>query len=203
MRNTASILRRTALQHYKVRTDMPPKQKKKGTAAATKKKTQAAAEPTPYDDLPLQQLQSTVAELEQKHSSVLDAANLANTEHDAVLSYYEVTKDKLHELNLEIEQAERNVEQAQEDHGLEMSVYDDRLKRVQYDHGNSMKEVAKEGLQANQASRDHHNHRLHSLEEAKREVLLETREMQVLQTCLLYTSPSPRDGLLSRMPSSA
>ena len=27
------------------------------------------------------------------------------------------------------------------------------------------------------------------------------RELQ--QTCLLYTSPSPRDGLLSRMPSSA
>ena len=25
----------------------------------------------------------------------------------------------------------------------------------------------------------------------------------VFQTCLLYTSPSPRDGLLSRMPSSA
>ena len=164
---------------------MPPKQKKKGTAAATKKKTPAAAaaaEPTPCDDLPLQQLQSTVTELEQKHSSVLDAANLANTEHDAVLSYYEVTKGKLHELNLEIEQAEQNVEQAQEDHGLEMSVYDDRLKRVQYDHGNSMKEVAEEGLQANQASRDHHNHRLQNLEEAKREVLLETREMQVLQT---------------------
>ena len=26
---------------------------------------------------------------------------------------------------------------------------------------------------------------------------------QILGTCLLYTSPSPRDGLLSRMPSSA
>ena len=25
----------------------------------------------------------------------------------------------------------------------------------------------------------------------------------ILSTCLLYTSPSPRDGLLSRMPSSA
>ena len=31
------------------------------------------------------------------------------------------------------------------------------------------------------------------------ETLLKTRE----QCCLLYTSPSPRDGLLSRMPSSA
>ena len=26
---------------------------------------------------------------------------------------------------------------------------------------------------------------------------------QVVNACLLYTSPSPRDGLLSRMPSSA
>ena len=33
---------------------------------------------------------------------------------------------------------------------------------------------------------------------------LEVREkMTVFQNCLLYTSPSPRDGLLSRMPSSA
>ena len=29
------------------------------------------------------------------------------------------------------------------------------------------------------------------------------RTIEALQTCLLYTSPSPRDGLLSRMPSSA
>src|SRR5664279_5550452 len=29
------------------------------------------------------------------------------------------------------------------------------------------------------------------------------RKLQWLRNCLLYTSPSPRDGLLSRMPSSA
>ena len=27
--------------------------------------------------------------------------------------------------------------------------------------------------------------------------------VELLKSCLLYTSPSPRDGLLSRMPSSA
>ena len=31
----------------------------------------------------------------------------------------------------------------------------------------------------------------------------EKRVKQGWNTCLLYTSPSPRDGLLSRMPSSA
>ena len=28
-------------------------------------------------------------------------------------------------------------------------------------------------------------------------------ENEIVKACLLYTSPSPRDGLLSRMPSSA
>ena len=34
------------------------------------------------------------------------------------------------------------------------------------------------------------------------DVLIDTPTGQI-QVCLLYTSPSPRDGLLSRMPSSA
>ena len=33
--------------------------------------------------------------------------------------------------------------------------------------------------------------------------LEETFRAMIAQVCLLYTSPSPRDGLLSRMPSSA
>ena len=33
--------------------------------------------------------------------------------------------------------------------------------------------------------------------------LVEESRFDLLEACLLYTSPSPRDGLLSRMPSSA
>ena len=41
---------------------------------------------------------------------------------------------------------------------------------------------------------------------AKNEIVLRNRQVQnygASSVCLLYTSPSPRDGLLSRMPSSA
>ena len=34
-------------------------------------------------------------------------------------------------------------------------------------------------------------------------VYITSRKEENLEACLLYTSPSPRDGLLSRMPSSA
>ena len=37
----------------------------------------------------------------------------------------------------------------------------------------------------------------------KKKVGSNTRPKNIVNTCLLYTSPSPRDGLLSRMPSSA
>ena len=40
--------------------------------------------------------------------------------------------------------------------------------------------------------------KIHVLDQIKQEI-----SNMLLQTCLLYTSPSPRDGLLSRMPSSA
>ena len=33
--------------------------------------------------------------------------------------------------------------------------------------------------------------------------LMGMKEPDLIEICLLYTSPSPRDGLLSRMPSSA
>ena len=40
-------------------------------------------------------------------------------------------------------------------------------------------------------------------EDARKEQIIRAVYKQVLGNCLLYTSPSPRDGLLSRMPSSA
>ncbi len=36
-----------------------------------------------------------------------------------------------------------------------------------------------------------------------REKIIRNKYLNKYKTCLLYTSPSPRDGLLSRMPSSA
>ena len=35
------------------------------------------------------------------------------------------------------------------------------------------------------------------------EQLIKVAREDIIKPCLLYTSPSPRDGLLSRMPSSA
>ena len=47
------------------------------------------------------------------------------------------------------------------------------------------------------------NKDLQKLAKAADSMMQLTNENNRLKDCLLYTSPSPRDGLLSRMPSSA
>ena len=47
------------------------------------------------------------------------------------------------------------------------------------------------------------NNRLKDLKTAQDEIDLALLKKMDAEGCLLYTSPSPRDGLLSRMPSSA
>ena len=49
------------------------------------------------------------------------------------------------------------------------------------------------------------NEKLANIQKEGESILQEAREKQaaILRDCLLYTSPSPRDGSLSRMPSSA
>ena len=39
--------------------------------------------------------------------------------------------------------------------------------------------------------------------DSKKQLQEDNNELEAFSSCLLYTSPSPRDGLLSRMPSSA
>src|SRR5665647_3884266 len=53
------------------------------------------------------------------------------------------------------------------------------------------------GLQSTQVSLTGHG-----LLDDDQVALADIRDLAALRTCLLYTSPSPRDGLLSRMPSS-
>ena len=46
-------------------------------------------------------------------------------------------------------------------------------------------------------------HKYHAFHKGEGDVLVEVDSDDIITPCLLYTSPSPRDATLSRMPSSA
>ena len=59
------------------------------------------------------------------------------------------------------------------------------------------------GIETKDAIRSVLNHERNTIKKLKAEGMLESDEAARMITCLLYTSPSPRDRIASRMPSSA
>ena len=63
------------------------------------------------------------------------------------------------------------------------------------------------GVTVYRGAPQHVNHQVvaahRALDLQERQIDNQARQAAAQQSCLLYTSPSPRDGLLSRMPSSA
>ena len=62
--------------------------------------------------------------------------------------------------------------------------------------------ISYEGVKDYMTSICSHSPRKYQIE-GVHDALKHNRKLLISPTCLLYTSPSPRDGLLSRMPSSA
>ena len=84
----------------------------------------------------------------------------------------------------------------QKEHGEDMS-YESEVEHKFDDRGNLDLTKQIDVLQARIAD-------LESIEETHKKLNQELhKEIWQWKDCLLYTSPSPRDGLLSRMPSSA
>ena len=72
----------------------------------------------------------------------------------------------------------------------------------EYDHDANLAEVLPEGI-LGEISSDLREKYEDDLESSSQWREAYTKGLDLLGICLLYTSPSPRDGLLSRMPSSA
>ena len=71
-------------------------------------------------------------------------------------------------------------------HRLDMNQYYVNKQKI-VDYHNKLRQISKDAL-------DNYNERVDRAKEA---------QLQIYNRCLLYTSPSPRDGRISRMPSSA
>ena len=67
----------------------------------------------------------------------------------------------------------------------------------------SIKSNADKGVKANQTLRKAMENGRSTVKDFRSSITDVEADIQRLDSCLLYTSPSPRDGLLSRMPSSA
>merc|ERR1711871_546483 len=89
-------------------------------------------------------------------------------ERDTISTFYDITKKEVKELELEIMEKDQEMECMEENHQIEIKVYIQKVKHLEYEHTTSSKSLDTGGVSARLLKNDEHRERIKLLRQAKR-----------------------------------
>lgn len=136
--------------------DSKKKKGKKGKKGAKVKKEEEKVEETEYDNMDLEMLQEVVPMLKQQlEKSMLDR-NYVQLERDTIQTFYDICRKEAQNLSMRIAAKDRQMELMEDNHMIEVRVYLQKVKHLEYEHKNNTEHVEEEGSQL-QATEDGDN----------------------------------------------
>mmetsp|Transcript_28725 Transcript_28725/g.37687 ORF Transcript_28725/g.37687 Transcript_28725/m.37687 type:complete len:483 (+) Transcript_28725:59-1507(+) len=128
---------------------MPPKKKKgkkKGKKGKKGKKDKVVEEEeTEYNNMELDMLKEVVPMLRQQLEKAMLDRNYVQLERDTTQTFYDLTKKEVYDLELQIAAKEREMELMEDNHRVEIRVYVQKVKHLEYEHKNNLRQINQEG----------------------------------------------------------
>jgi T-lymphocyte triggering factor len=109
----------------------------------SKEKTKVSGSLTVTDDrehMDKESLQKLIEQLEQGLDQEIKARNAAQVEYDAVLSYFSVTEKRILDADMQVRMMSRHIEDREEEQGIEIQVYGNKVKHLLYNHNVKLQE---------------------------------------------------------------
>lgn len=161
---------------------MPPKKKKSGKKG--KKGKKAAKTPTVIDgisteEMSKEQLEEHISRLREELDREREERNYFQLERDKVNTFWEITKRQLEEKKAELRNKDREMEDAEERHQIEIKVYKQKVKHLLYEHQNNIAELKAESSVALKLAQDGHNDKEMDLRKDKRALKVELKEQEL------------------------
>ncbi|KFV15137.1 Growth arrest-specific protein 8, partial [Pterocles gutturalis] len=102
------------------------------------------------------QLEQHVQRLRQELDREREERNYFQLERDKIHSFWEITRRQLEEKRAELRSKDREMEEAEERHQVEIQVYKQKVKHLLYEHQENITELRAEGtLSLKRAQKDH------------------------------------------------
>ena len=97
-----------------------------------------------YDTMDLEMLREVVPMLRQQlEKSMLDR-NYVQLERDSIQNFFDITAREVKELELAIAAKDREMELLEDNHRVELRVYQQKVKHLEYEHKNNIKGIVVE-----------------------------------------------------------
>ncbi|GMI41971.1 hypothetical protein TrCOL_g13764 [Triparma columacea] len=118
----------------------------KGKKGKKGKKTEDEGEefPEEYRRMDLEMLKEVVPMLEQQLEASKTQRNWTQLERDTVQTFYDVTRKEVEDLEMAIAAKDRAMELMEDNHRVEVRVYVQKVKHLEYEHKNNLGAIGKE-----------------------------------------------------------
>lgn len=162
---------------------MPPKGKKGGKKGGKKKsaktKTPVVIDGIPTEEMTKEQLEEHVKRLREELDREREERNYFQLERDKVNTFWEITKRQVEEKRAELRNKDREMEDSEERHQIEIKVYKQKVKHLLYEHQNNISELKAENTVSLKLAQDDNRGSELELRKDKRTLKVEIKEQQL------------------------
>uniref|UniRef100_A0A8C5I5Y5 Dynein regulatory complex subunit 4-like n=1 Tax=Gouania willdenowi TaxID=441366 RepID=A0A8C5I5Y5_GOUWI len=124
---------------------MPPKKKGSGKKPP-KSKTPVLINGLTKEEMSKEQMEELIVQLREELDREREERNYFQLERDKIQTFWEVTKRKLEEAQAEVKTVEKNIEEDEERHLVEIKVYKQKMKHLLCEHHNTIAELKERDL---------------------------------------------------------
>ena len=117
--------------------------------------------------------------LEKEMNKEEEQRNYMQLERDKILQFWEITKKELEDKKSELRNKDREMEELEERHQVEIKVYKQKVKHLLYEHQNNVTTLKADAEVALKQQQDEFRRRSGELSKDKRSLKLELKEMEL------------------------
>ncbi|XP_053412077.1 dynein regulatory complex subunit 4 isoform X1 [Nycticebus coucang] len=156
------------------RSGAPKKKGKKGKAKGTPIVDGLAPE-----DMSKEQVEEHVGRIREELDREREERNYFQLERDKIHTFWEITRRQLEEKKAELRNKDREMEEAEERHQVEIKVYKQKVKHLLYEHQNNLTEMKAEGTVVMKLAQKEHRAQEGMLRKDMRALKVELKEQEL------------------------
>jgi len=159
-----------------------PKDKKGKKGKDKKSKDKGEGDKAPLGDggeMNEEQLREKVAYLSGELDHEREERNYFQLERDKINTFWEITKKELEDRKAELRNKDREMEELEERHQVEVKVYKQKVKHLLYEHQNNVSQLKEECERALKLQQEEHRQHEAESKKDKRSLKLELKELEL------------------------
>jgi len=184
---------------------MPGKKKgagkkgKKGKKKSAKAKTPTVIDGVSTEEMTKEQLEAYIERLRTELDREREERNYFQLERDKVNTFWEITKRQLEEKKAELRNKDREMEDAEERHQIEIKVYKQKVKHLLYEHQNNIAELKAESTVALKLAQDNNRGNELELRKDKRSLKVELKEQELAHEDVIKNLKMSHDQAITQL----